>query len=426
MAASEEANPVVPIAQSFADALAHARCRNDRVGVAVSGGSDSMALLLLADNWARDMGCELRCVTVDHRLRESAADEARFVASRCRELGVPHETLEWKSKPDSGNLQDTARVARRQLIGNWARRHGIDQILLGHTGDDQAETFLIRLARGSGVDGLASMYEVERESGLSWIRPLLNMGRQDLREFLNLFGETWCEDPSNDDDRFHRIRIRKAKRQLEELGLGTATMVGTAERMKRARYALEFATEDLAVRAARPTPFGSVVIDLEPLGQAPEEIRLRLLAHALKWISGSRYRPRFLSLLNFMDAVMEGRLATLSGCISARTRDGRMEICREVAQMQRQPARCGTYDGRWEVTVPPGFRDAEIGPLGDEGLRQCPDWKSEDASMAAITATPSLWVANELISAPLAGMTQGCDCFLKNGVNSFFKTIVTH
>ena len=425
MVATEQVNDD-SVRAAFSLALNKAGVKGAELGVAVSGGGDSVALLLLSHAWLEDRGSALRCATVNHRLRDGADAEARFVASLCRELGIQHETLNWETIPSSGNLQGAARDARRGLIGSWARRHGLGAVLLGHTRDDQAETFLMRLGRGSGVDGLASMYPVEHDRGVVWVRPLLEVSRESLRKFLISAGVGWCEDPCNKDDRFLRSRVRKARWKLDELGLDQETLIATADRMKQARFGLEVATRELANRVAEPTSMGSVLIDLERCGDVPAEIRLRLLAHALKWVSGSSYRPRLAALLRFEEALNSGVGATLSGCIAVHGSKGMAEVCREVSAMKVQPAARGVFDGRWRVTVPEELRESEVRPLGEHGLRSCPDWKCQGSSRTAVMATPSIWLANELISAPLAGMGRGCGCFLENGVNSFFGSIVTH
>lgn len=387
------------------------------IGVAVSGGSDSTALLVLL----HEAGADLRAVTVDHGLRPEAASEARAVARLCGQLGVPHETLRWQDRPE-GNLQAAARAARYRLMTDWARARGIGVIALGHTLDDQAETFLMRLRRGSGVDGLSAMAEVTERAGLLWWRPLLDLRREELRAMLRARGIGWAEDPSNEDSRFERVRTRRALAALEELGLTPEALAETAARMRRARAALVEQTRALAEAAAEARAVGSVRLDVAALAAAPEEIRLRLLAHALMWVSGAEYRPRLEPLQALWRAAVGGRAATLSGCLAAPLDRGQVEIVREPATMERivAPSAPGLYDGRWEV----GAGAGEIRPLGEDGLALLPDWRTSAESRAALAASPSLWADGELRAAPFAGRQGDWTCRLKGGPETFIATLV--
>ncbi|MGB3147286.1 MAG: tRNA lysidine(34) synthetase TilS, partial [Paracoccaceae bacterium] len=192
--------------------------RDKRLGVAVSGGGDSMALLHLLADWRKAGGPELLAVTVDHGLRPEAAAEAGFVADHCLGLGIAHETLCWTGWDGRGNLPDQARRARYRLIVGWARRHGLARVALGHTLDDQAETVLMRLLRGSGVDGLSAMADCRVEAGIAFCRPLLSVQRQDLRHYLTARSVPWLEDPTNDDPDYDRVKARQALATLAGLG----------------------------------------------------------------------------------------------------------------------------------------------------------------------------------------------------------------
>ena len=291
------------------------------LGVAVSGGGDSTALLLLLHAAAR--GRPLAAVTVDHRLRAESAREAAAVAALCAGRGIPHETLHWQGWDGAGNLQDRARQARRALIAGWAREQGIGAVALGHTLDDQAETFLMRLARGSGVDGLAAMAAVTPDDGLVWLRPLLGVRRAALRDWLEAAGVAWAEDPSNADDRFDRVRARAALPALAALGLGPERLAATARAMARAREALEAATAELAAACVEEGAAGDLTLDPGPLRAAPEELRLRLLAAALVWVAGAVYRPRLVRLEAALAMIEQARIGhglTLHGCV-LRARD---------------------------------------------------------------------------------------------------------
>ena len=181
--------------------------------VAVSGGSDSLALLYLSNAWAKQHGIELFAATVDHGLRAEAGAEAAFVSSVCAKLGVPHKTLKWKGpKPDRG-LSATARYARYGLLEDHAKSLDIGLILTGHTLDDQAETVAMRLDRtelAHSARGLAGMAKKTRlQEGAILVRPLLDLTRQELRDYLTEIGQPWIDDPTNQDESYERVRVRQ-------------------------------------------------------------------------------------------------------------------------------------------------------------------------------------------------------------------------
>lgn len=182
--------------------------------VAVSGGSDSIALLLLASSWAKSVDASLQIVTIDHGLRPEAAAEAAFVSGVSEGLGLPHLTLAWDGiKPDSG-ISQAARNARYELLEEFAFDIGAKTILVGHTANDQAETILMRNARGEdgqqgrGLSGIASLMLLPKRTKL--VRPLLDVSRSDLRAYLKDMNQSWIEDPSNSDEAYERVRIRNA------------------------------------------------------------------------------------------------------------------------------------------------------------------------------------------------------------------------
>jgi tRNA(Ile)-lysidine synthase len=190
------------------------------LGVAVSGGGDSTALLVIAARWAHARGHAISAATVDHGLRAGSAAEAAGVAALCARLGIPHETLRAGNLRDAGgNLAAAARDARFALLGGWARAQGLSAVLLGHTMDDQAETVLMRLARGSGAEGLSAMQAVLERAGVVWLRPLLGARRAALREVLRAEGISWVEDPSNEDAQYDRVKARQALAALAPQGI---------------------------------------------------------------------------------------------------------------------------------------------------------------------------------------------------------------
>ncbi|MGG7645640.1 tRNA lysidine(34) synthetase TilS [Rhodovulum sp. YNF3179] len=396
-----------------------------RLGVAVSGGGDSVALMALLADWAGPRGVALSAVTVDHGLRPEAAEEAALAARSAARLGLPHETLRWQGWDGQGNLQDAARRARRALIADWAGTQGLGAVALGHTLDDQAETVLLRLARGSGVDGLSGMARHRRAAGIVWLRPLLGVRRAALRALLRDRDLPWAEDPSNADPRFDRVKARRALEALAPLGLDAEGLAETAGHMATARAALEAETQDAARAIARVTVAGAVCIDRAGLVALPEEIRLRLVSHALIWVASAGYRPRRRALERALSDAVAGQAGTLHGC-ELRPEAGDLCIRREPAAVRDMTARPGEiWDGRWRVTGP-GAPDLRVAALGIAGLADCPGWRETGLSRGALAATPAVWRDARLVAAPLAGRAEGWQARLEPGADSFFETILSH
>lgn len=395
----------------------------DEAVVAVSGGSDSMALLFLAHGWAQGAGVGLRALTVDHGLRPEAAAEAAFVAGHCARLGITHQTLRWDGWQGHGNLQGAAREARYALLAGAVA--GSAPILLGHTADDQAETFLMRLARGSGVDGLAAMRADWRARGRRWARPLLAQRRDDLRDWLRAKALEWCDDPSNENNTFDRVKARKALALLAPMGLDIGRLQRTAEAMRVAREGLERASYEAARGLAR-IEAGDVVFDMRQFAGLSQEVRERLLAHALRWVSGAPYRPRRAALRRLADDLAAPGRATLHGCLVSRQR-GALRIGREPAAIAGNTVAAGAlWDNRWDVSGPAG--DGAIAALGEAGLRQCPDWRATGLQRSTLLVTPAIWSApgGQLIAAPLAGCRNGWRARLRPATGDFFTSILSH
>ncbi len=366
------------------------------LGLAVSGGGDSMALLHMLAPEARARGIAVRVATIDHRLRPEARAEAERVARACADLEVPHEILDWTGWEGRGNLQDAARRARRSLLADWARRHGLGAVALGHTLDDQAETVLMRLARGSGVDGLAGMVAARADEGMTWLRPLLGLRRDDLRGWLTARGIAWDEDPSNVDLRYQRVRARDALAALGPVGITPEGLADTADRMAMARAALEHLAMDLSTRAVRLRA-GAVEIDAAMLRDAPEETRLRLVSAALRWVGGRDYRPRLNSLRATLDLAGQGQWHSLAGVLLAQ-KAGRLWLCREPGRVEAHVTAKAAWDGRWRID---GADDsAMIGALGQAGLALCRRWRDLGVPRPALLSSPALWRDGALLAAP--------------------------
>ena len=379
-----------------------------------------MALLLLAV----DAGQQVRAVTVDHGLRPEAAAEAAWVGRLCAGLGVPHDTLQWQGWTGAGNLQDQARRARLSLIADWAMAAGLGAVALGHTQDDQAETVLMRLARRAGVDGLSAMSDRRRAQGMTWLRPLLSVSRDDLRAFLRARGQEWIDDPSNDALRFDRVKARHALTALAPLGLTAAVLAGVADQMRTARSALDHQTEASARQIAR-IEGGDVVMDRAGFEGLPAEIRRRLLVGALGWIGSADYGPRAASVQVLLTAVAAGRGGTLAGC-RVTLRPSTLRVAREWQVVRGMVAAPGQlWDRRWIVTGPDS-NGLDVKALGEAGLAMVADWRKSGLPRASLLASPSVWRAGALIAAPLARDAPGWTARLAGGEDGYFLSLLSH
>lgn len=402
-----------------------ARCFPDgppgRIGVAVSGGGDSVALLHLVWRWARQIGQKIEAVTVDHGLRPEAAQEARAVADFCGRLDIPQTTLRWQGA-DGGNTMAAAREARYRLIAEWAQDRGIGAVLLGHTADDVAETFLMRLGRKAGVDGLAAMEATFRRYGVTWVRPLWRQRRDDLRAYLRRNAVGWAEDPTNQDPHYDRTRARAVLAELEPLGVDVAGLTETAQALRMARSALEHYTAQEAQRHVTEDR-GDLLIPRRAHPPLHPEIERRLLSKGLQWVAGAAYAPRQTTLANLEAALAnDGPRQTAAGCLVIAQAGPVLRLAREYnAVRDRRCATTRLWDGRWQLDGPHA-PDLEIRALG-AAVKDCPDWRDTGLPRASLMASPAVWQGDALIAAPLAGHNPAWTARI---VTSFTSCLLSH
>ncbi|MDX5350912.1 MAG: tRNA lysidine(34) synthetase TilS [Paracoccaceae bacterium] len=377
----------MPVDDGLVGLLRDALPAGEVIGVALSGGGDSTALLHLC----LAGGFAVEAVTVDHRLRPESAAEAAGVAAGCAALGLRHEVRVWEHGAVAGNLMDAARRARLGLIAAWARGRGIGVVALGHTRDDQAETLLMGLARQAGITGLSGMRRAFVLEGVRFVRPLLGAGREELRDWLRARGVAWVDDPTNEDDRYARVRARRALAALAPLGITPEGLAAVAGHLARAQAALAV---QLRASARHLHEVAGALQVGGALWDEPEEVRRQLVSAALRWLTGAGYAPRAADLARFMAAMEAGRDATLAGC---RHRKG--WLLREARALRGVEG--GLWDGRWRVEGA-----GEVRPLGAEGLRQC-DWRATGLPREVLAVTPGLWDGERLLAAPSAGFGAG-------------------
>jgi tRNA(Ile)-lysidine synthase len=290
--------------------------------VALSGGGDSLALMHLLAEWAKARGAVPPvALIVDHALRKESASEARRAAAFARKAGLVAHIFTRKGPVPQSGIEAAARDARYSLMGAWMQTYGITALYVGHTQNDQAETFLMRLGRGSGLDGLSAMrgiapFPLADFAAQNLVRPLLGISRASLRTHLKALKQDWLEDPMNSEARFTRSRIRALMPALEAAGLSPPRIADAAAHLARARAALELATDAVLARAVRPDGV-RLLLDAAALMAAPREVGLRALAALLMAVSGAAYRPRFEALERLFDSIAAGALgrgATLHGC----------------------------------------------------------------------------------------------------------------
>lgn len=256
--------------------------------LAVSGGPDSVAMMWLAARWRRALksGPRLVAVTVDHGLRPEAGREARDVKRLARELAIEHRTMRWTgAKPKTG-IPAAARQARYHLLVQAARNYGATHLLTAHTRDDQAETVLMRMSRGSGLTGLGAMAHLSMRNGITLMRPLLDVPKMRLLTTLDKAGISYADDPTNRDSGFTRPRLRALMPALAAEGCDARNLARLAARMARANVALDLMADGAERYLAARDPASSrgsqgYDFDADGFGGLPEEIRIRLLLRML-------------------------------------------------------------------------------------------------------------------------------------------------
>jgi tRNA(Ile)-lysidine synthase len=284
-----------PVSDAEAEMLFGLLSREPALVIAVSGGPDSTALMYLAARWRDSLPCppKLTAVTVDHGLRKESAREALAVKRLAKELKVAHETVRWTGKKPKTGIQEAARNARYRLLAQAAHRTGAAYILTAHTQDDQAETVLFRLMRGSGVAGLRGMASgtpllavLAGKRRFHLLRPLLSVAKSRLIATLAASDIPFADDPSNRDPRFSRPRLRALMPALAAEGLTTQRLALLAARVTRTEIVLHDVLNAAQMRLA-PGPWpeqGPVTVDSSSFADLPEEIALRLLGRLIEWV----------------------------------------------------------------------------------------------------------------------------------------------
>jgi len=375
-----------------------------------------MALASLLVGWVDAAGGQLITLTVDHGLRAGSESECRQVSRWMREIGVEHHTLTWSGQKPKTRVQELARESRYALMEKWCRENGVLHLAVAHTQEDQAETFLMRLNRGSGPDGLAAMSAVVEKPDCRILRPLLPVSRRSLRDYLVSAGRKWIEDPSNTDPRFERVQWRH---RMLESGLSASSLTIAADRYASARIVIERETAKAIAHTLRLHSFGFVSGDMGRLRDLPGDLFSRVLARALVTVGAKRMPPRRGKLDHLVDRLRteDAMAATLGGC-RVTLQPGRLLVCRENRNLPQDlavtPGSIHHWDRRFTVGFGGATRLAErahwLAPLGESGHRfldhEMPRLGGQEIPKAVATTLPALVDDAGIVEIPHMGFVR--------------------
>lgn len=299
--------------QNFLDFMD--KYKQSKVAVGVSGGVDSMCLLY----WLHNIKMDVVCLHVNHRLRPEADVETEYVKSVCEKLNIPVHIFYWNdNKPESG-LEAAARQARYKMMTDFCHENGIEYLLTAHQSDDQIETFLMNLSRGSGLFGLSGMMAESERDGIKILRPLLNVPRSEIKQYCEDNNIKYFVDSMNTDEHYTRVKIRQNRHLLDEkLGISDGRILLAVQNLGRTRQWMEKYLDSRIEMVIRS--WGALFLDSFLFDEA-EEIRLKLLGLLIQKIGGDDYIPRLNSLQNALSKLHSDCKFTLGHCTLRRLND---------------------------------------------------------------------------------------------------------
>lgn len=383
------------------------------LGLAVSGGPDSMVLMHLAAAWAKPLGIDLFVYTVDHGLRKDAAAECALVADAALALGLPCRVLGWTgSKPKTG-LQAVARAARYRLIGTAMSKDGAGHLLTAHHADDQAETLLMRIAHGTGLTGLAGMRRFSRVEDVAVCRPLLDVARAGMLAYAECHQLEFVRDPSNQNEMFERVRWREILPDLSALGLGVDRLSLLSKRAARAEHALAELTMRIMDGCVTADPLGVLHLPLDRFRTLSPEIGIRALGEMVDW-AGNGKRRFALGKIEELHAELTGASAFTGRVLfgaAVELYQGDILIFREIGRQGLPSFDLGsgetkTWDHRFEISLQDGAPPVTISPasIGRKDLNKLwPD--APDLPMRCVQSAPMLQDSDGNI------LSLGSNCF---------------
>ena len=346
--------------------------KNKNISVAVSGGIDSMALMLILDLWCKKNNTNLTAITVDHKLREKSTNEAIYVNNLCKERNIKHVILTWEGEKPEHNIELLARENRYKLISNYCKNNKIDYVFIAHHLQDQAETFLIRLFRGSGIDGLSSMKNIAENYNLKIIRPFLNIKKEDLKQYLLENKIEWVEDESNNDEKYLRNKIRLFLNSFENGDDIIKRIDFAVNQINDYKVFIDNYIKKIERKIISFNSFGTCILNKHFLLQEDENIILKILAQISMIVSGNKYKPRLEKLRRLLDTIQnEDKIKyTFYGCIFESYNNDIMvyreynSIKEDVDLIYNQEV---IWDNRFKITLTKNISGLKVGciKMGD-------------------------------------------------------------
>jgi len=380
---------------------------SQKVAIAVSGGADSLSLAFCVKRWAvRD------CVAliVDHGLRPESATEAERTSDILRRQGISSEVLRWEHEAIQGRLHEKARVARYELLIAACKRLGVGTLFLAHHRDDQAETVLMRLAKGSGIEGLAGMASDAMRDGVRLLRPLLSFSKTRLLDTCTEYALDFIKDPSNASERFARGRLRKVMPLLEAEGMTTESLIRLSTKAREVTEVLEQATQVFLKKAVSSHLGGALQLNRAFLQDTPRAILLRGLSDCLRYVRPGIYPPSHDGLSDILNAIFQTRdvlARSFYGSLLSITQD-HITIMREPAgateSVPLRPGHSVLWDNRWIVTAETPFPEGTLKALGSAPHvlidQLAPRLRQRVPQGRVRAGLPALWVEGKIVAIP--------------------------
>ncbi len=329
-------NPIIKEFYKKFKPIIYENIKNNSFALAVSGGSDSLSLAYLSKLYSLEQKNKMHVLIVDHQLRKESKKESLKVKSILKRKKIESTILKWRGKVPKSNIQKNARNIRYNLISEYCFKNGIKYLVTAHHLDDQIENFFIRLFRGSGLTGLSSMPEsFIFNNDLKIVRPFLGFKKKDLKYVTLNFFKTYISDPSNDNNKFLRVRIRKYRKNMEKEGLDTSKIIKTVNNLLSANKAINFYKNKSLNKHTSFISKNKCLINNKIFSEEADEIVFKSFSDILSLVSGTYYPPRSKKVINLINRVKKNNYnkSTLGGCVIEK-KDSFITILKETKEIK--------------------------------------------------------------------------------------------